>query len=176
MIYNVAGLLKDIEGSSRQFEIAGEQVFTDRHHFREVSGQVQMLRTDRTVLVTSVITAKADDECGRCLERAEINVEIEFAEEFSPVNTDLVDQRPAPVEAQYDPALVIDERNVLDLTDALAQALSASAPIAPLCRPDCAGLCPNCFVNRNEIKCRCDQNPTDSRWQALAGLMSEPSN
>ena len=176
MIYNVAGLLMDSEGSSRQFEIANEELFTDRHHFTDLSGTVEMLRTDRSVLVSSVITAKADDTCGRCLEPAELTVVMEFEEEFYPVNRDLMDQRPAPVEPQFDPALLIDGRNVLDLTDALAQALAVSAPIAPLCRPDCKGLCPTCFVNRNENDCQCDENPTDPRWQALAGLIPETSN
>ena len=176
MIYNVAGLLTDSEGSMRRFEIADQQLFTDRHRFTSVSGMVDMLRTDRSILVTSTVTAKADDQCGRCLEPAELTIVTEFEEEFYPINRDLMGQRPAPVEPQFDPSLVIDERNVLDLTDPMAEALEASSPMTPLCDADCAGLCPECFNNKNLTTCQCDQNPTDPRWQALAGLTLETSN
>lgn len=176
MIYNVAGLLTGPEGSVRQVEVEGEQIFTDRHRFTGVSGKLEMLRTDRTVLVTGVITADAEDVCGRCLEPALMTVATEFEEEFQPINRDLVGHRPAPVEADFDPALIIDERNLLDLSDSLAQALTASTPIAPLCRPECEGICPSCFADKNKTSCRCDQNPTDPRWQALASLTHGTSN
>ena len=172
MIYNVAGLLMDVEGSTRRYEIEGEELFTDRHHFRAINGPVRLLRTDRTVLVSADLTAIAVDTCSRCLEPATLNVSAEFEEEFQPVNHDLMAERPAPVEPEHDPALMIDERNMLDLSDAMAQALSMAVPIAPLCHPECKGLCRTCFSNRNAVQCQCDENPIDPRWQALAGLMA----
>jgi uncharacterized protein len=45
-------------------------------------------------------------------------------------------------------------------------------PLAPLCRADCAGLCPECGVNRNLEQCSCDA-PTDPRWDALRALSDE---
>jgi uncharacterized protein len=176
MIYNVAGLLTDSEGSIRHFEFNGEQLFTDRHHFTGVSGRVEMLRTDRTILVTSTVQARAEDTCGRCLELATVDLSVEFEEEFEPANSDLMGERPSPVHADLDPALVIDERNVLDLSESLAQALSLAMPISPLCKAECKGLCPTCFINRNTTECRCDQNPTDPRWQLLAQLTQESSH
>lgn len=176
MIYNVAGLLMDTEGSARRFEVDGEELYTDRHHFRDISGPVRMLRTDRTILVSASLSARAVDTCSRCLEPATLDVSVEFEEEFQPFNFDLMGERPAPVEPEYDPALIIDERNILDLSDALAQAFSMAVPIAPLCQPECKGLCKTCFTNRNFAECRCDQNPIDPRWQKLAELTSKTPN
>ena len=38
--------------------------------------------------------------------------------------------------------------------------------LAPLCRPDCAGLCPRCGANLNEGACGCVA-PRDPRWANL---------
>ena len=46
-------------------------------------------------------------------------------------------------------------------------------PAAPLCRDDCAGLCPVCGIDRNAAECDCDLNPPDPRWDALRALTFE---
>ena len=176
MIYNVASLLTAREGTTRVAAIEDGELFTDRHHFFEINGPVQMMRTDRTILVSASTTATVEDTCSRCLEPAILQVECDFEEEFEPANRDLVSERPEPVQREFDPALVIDAQNTLDLTDALAQALSLAVPISPLCRPGCAGMCTSCFVNRNERACECDQNPIDPRWSSLAELAGGTAN
>ncbi len=59
--------------------------------------------------------------------------------------------------------LVHDE---VDLEPLVRDAVLLELPLAPLCRPDCAGLCPTCGVNRNSESCRCEA-PRDPRWGAL---------
>ncbi len=176
MIFNVASLLTAREGATRQLAIDDGEVYTDRHRFFEVSGPVRMLRTDRTVLVSATVSATVEDTCSRCLAPAVLNIQSEFEEEFEPANRDLMSDRPAPGAADFDPALLIDARNMLDMSDALAQALSLSVPLAPLCKEDCAGICTVCFANRNRATCRCDQNPIDPRWRSLAELGARTSN
>lgn len=176
MIYNVAGLLMDSEGSTRSYEIDGEELLTDRHRFRGIKGTVNMLRTDRTILVSVRVSASTADSCSRCLEPARLEVIADLAEEFQPVNFDLMGERAAPVEPDFDEALVIDERNILDLSRALGEALSGCVPIAPLCKPDCKGICFTCFADRNRNTCTCDENPTDIRWKKLAELIPDSSN
>ena len=176
MIFNVSSLLTAREGAKRLATIEDGEIHTDRHHFREVNGPVELLRTDRTVLVSATLTATVSDTCGRCLAPAQLNVSTEFEEEFEPANRDLMSDRPAPVESDFDPALLIDTRNMLDMTDALAQALSVAVPLAPLCKEDCRGTCTVCFANRNMTACTCTENPIDPRWGALAGLASKVSN
>ena len=176
MIYNVASLLTSREGATRQAEVEDSELFTDRHHFYEISGPVHMLRTDRTVLVSASVSAKFEETCSRCLTTAHLTIDVDFEEEFEPANSDLMSERPSPEFREFDPALVIDERNMLDMTDALAQSLSAAAPMAPVCRDDCAGICTVCFANRNLTVCTCDQTPIDPRWQLLAELGARASN
>jgi uncharacterized protein len=44
------------------------------------------------------------------------------------------------------------------------------APIAPVCRQDCAGLCPTCGIDRNVATCDCLVAVADPRWDALSQL------
>lgn len=181
MIYNVAGLLSGKMGESRQHEIENEQLTFGhdgqgqrRSSFTQISGPVQMMKTDRTVLVTADIEAVTHASCSRCLERATVNVSVALEEEFTPKNADLVavqNDRSLERNGYDDPALFIDEQNFLDLREVLGQALIGATQIAPLCKDECLGICPDCTVNRNEIQCKCAQRSTDPRWKALAGLL-----
>jgi len=58
----------------------------------------------------------------------------------------------------------------LDLRPVVREVVLLDGPANPLCRPDCAGLCPTCGVNRNETACSCAAPPADHRWAALDGL------
>ena len=102
MIYNVAGLLSGKLGEGRQHEIENERLTFGQAHegggshqrgqgqrrssFTQISGPVQMIRTDRTVLVTAVVEAVTQALCSRCLEPATVNVSVALEEEFTPKN------------------------------------------------------------------------------------------
>jgi len=55
----------------------------------------------------------------------------------------------------------------LDLRPVVRELVLLDAPSTPLCRPDCAGLCPTCGVDRNTQTCECVPPPADPRWSAL---------
>ena len=93
-------------------------------------------------------------------------------EEFYPLNTDLMDHLDSNSQ-DNDPALIIDKRNVLDLTEGLGQALVAAIPIAPLCKDECLGICTICAANRNLIDCSCPQSHSDMRWKSLDNLLDK---
>jgi uncharacterized protein len=59
------------------------------------------------------------------------------------------------------------------------EAVLLDLPLAPLCRPDCAGLCPECGADLNAGDCGHRPNATDPRWTALDDLrerLDRPSN
>jgi uncharacterized protein len=47
----------------------------------------------------------------------------------------------------------------------------ALAAEPPLCRAECAGLCPVCGVDRNDEACSCETEIRDQRWAALDQLV-----
>ncbi|MBZ0251760.1 MAG: DUF177 domain-containing protein, partial [Candidatus Methylomirabilis sp.] len=58
----------------------------------------------------------------------------------------------------------------IDLTALLDEQLSLNAPIQPLCRPDCRGLCPVCGADLNTIPCSCAPERMPSPFEKLKGL------
>jgi uncharacterized protein len=67
----------------------------------------------------------------------------------------------------------------LDLEPLVREALLLELPLAPLCRADCAGLCPECGVDRNEIDCGHQGDVHDPRWDVLdelRGRLDRPTN
>jgi len=176
MIFNVAGLLSGTLGDSRQHKIENEQLMVADRLLTQINGPIHLIRTDRTVILDADITAVTQEICSRCLEATPVHISIRIDEEFYPLNMDLMDQLDwddTDSDFYYDPALIIDKRNFLDLTEGLGQALIASIPIAPLCKDECLGICAVCAVNRNLIGCSCPQSHSDLHWKSLDKLLDK---
>jgi uncharacterized protein len=58
----------------------------------------------------------------------------------------------------------------IDLAPLARDALLLALPLAPLCRDDCAGLCPMCGIDLTEATCGCVTPLGDPRWGALDRL------
>lgn len=115
------------------------------------------------VLVRGDLVAPLSMACARCLAPMDNPpLTVPVVEHFAdPARA----EDPADVEPGY---VVLDE--AIDLDILLRDALVAAVPIAPHCRPDCAGLCPMCGVDRNVTACVCGTAEPDRRWAALEGL------
>jgi len=110
------------------------------------------------ILVTGTVVTPWQGTCRRCLEPAYGVVEDEVCELCC---------EDGDVETTY-PL----RGDLLDLAPVVRDACILDLPLAPLCRADCAGLCPECGVNRNLEQCSCDA-PIDIRWAALGALSNE---
>ena len=180
MLFNVAGLLNDDIGATRGEALRAETIETPDGVFENIEGTVEMLRTDSTVLVTAELITQTAQTCSRCLEPAHLDLEILIEEEFRPANADLTAGayrgHREPEDPPDDQALVIDDRNMLNLSEVIRQALIAALPMAPLCRPDCAGICPVCSRDRNREPCDCEEEIPDSALAPLAKLLTRDAN
>ncbi len=156
-------------GASRRFDLESERLETEYGDFGDISGKVRMLRTDRTILVTAEVFGVAKGDCARCLEHVRLDLEAVIEEEYYPLNADLMEAQSNKTES-YDQVFRIDEWNNIDLSEAVRQSLTGAIPIAPLCKPECKGLCPVCSLDRNTDACACRQPALDPRWAALAGI------
>jgi uncharacterized protein len=102
------------------------------------------------------VEATYEAQCSRCLRPITRTVSNHVRELFEP---DPIDGETYPLEGEeIDLELPVRDTLLLDL------------PAAPVCREDCAGLCPHCGADRNETDCDCDPNPPDPRWDALKSL------
>jgi uncharacterized protein len=114
------------------------------------------------MLVTGKVGATAVVRCVRCLRDLDHEVEVEVRELFALEPGDDEDE-----DEGY--AVLPDDRLPLDTM--ARDALVLTFPAFPLCRPDCAGLCPVCGADRNTVDCgHGGSESIDPRWAGLADL------
>jgi uncharacterized protein len=162
---NVAQQIKEPVGSVRHYDIdeSAQEGFS-------VRGSVQLLRTNRSILVTGRLETTHRDTCSRCLEEFDHLLTLDIEEEYMlPKNTA---DSPSPAPQGEAGTFAIDEDNILDLSEAVRQYTVVALPMKPVCQPDCAGLCTQCGSNLNDVKCDCVPVRPDSPWAALQGLVS----
>ena len=73
-----------------------------------------------------------------------------------------------------DPEAFELEGDQLDLEPMVREIVLLDAPGSPLCRDDCAGLCPTCGIDRNTSTCDCAPVVEDPRWAVLDQLRDIP--
>lgn len=134
----------------------------------ELTGSVDLMRTDEGILVSATLHCTVASRCSRCLTDISYPLTLTFQEEYLPT-VDASTGEPLPLSTDSD-AFLIDRHQVLDLTEAVRQYRLTAEPMQPLCKPDCLGLCPHCGYNLNEGPCGCSEQETDTRWAALAEL------
>ncbi|MCS0636596.1 DUF177 domain-containing protein [Streptomyces sp. LP05-1] len=123
------------------------------------------------VLVTGTARATAEGECVRCLEPLRREVVADFQEMFSYPDAD--DRGRAkhaePGDDAEDEDIIPLEDGMFDLEPVLRDAAVLALPMQPVCREDCAGLCPECGIGLNENPDH-HHDAVDIRWAALQGL------
>ena len=172
MLFNVAQLLKEPVGATRHFEVDEPGDILEDVQADRIQGEVDLLRTGRGILAQAELRLGAKQVCSRCLDEIDTPLSLSLEEEFFPltdINTDAAVDVPEP------DAFTIDEHHILDLTEATRQYALIALPLAPLCKEDCAGLCPECGINRNRETCA-HQPTLDERWAALGSLLGRVQN
>ncbi|MDE3087498.1 MAG: DUF177 domain-containing protein [Acidobacteriota bacterium] len=121
----------------------------------EVEADVVLESVMGGLSVAGTVRAPWVGTCRRCLEPAggvlELPVREHFTEEGDGEETYRLDDGEADLEPMVRDAVLLE------------------LPQAPLCRPDCQGLCPTCGANRNLEACDCAP-VRDDRWAALDAL------
>jgi len=171
MQINVAQLLRASIGSVRDYEIKKIIDITGDGVNSLVQGKVRLMRTNRSILVKGELETDVELTCGRCLSPFKCPLKINLEEEYYP--TADVDTG-APLAAPDEPgSFTIDENHILDLTEAVRQYALLAIPMKPLCKENCAGLCPFCGQNLNRGPCGCPLKSADPRWAELSKLKKE---
>jgi uncharacterized protein len=113
------------------------------------------------VLVTGTVTAPITGQCGRCLDPLSAEIVVEICELFA--YPDSSTERTT----EEDEIHRIDG-DTLDVEPAVRDAVVLGLPWTPLCRPDCAGLCPTCGQRLAELPAGHTHETIDPRWAGLA--------
>ena len=152
-------------GEGRRFELeVGIEPFTLAGEVYQVGPdpipvRLDVFRTNGTGYGLRLrFSARLDGPCMRCLARASPEFEVDAREFSIPGEEDELD-------SEY----VQDE--VLALADWARDAFGLLLPPSVLCRPDCAGLCPECGADLNTAGPEHHhERPPDPRWAKLREL------
>lgn len=127
-----------------------------------VTGRLSSAGPDRFYF-SGRIEGTARGECRRCLTDVTTTVALDSHLVFSAVQEDDEDD-------ESDAYAFDSAAPELDLREAVREEWLLNVPAFPLCRDDCAGLCPRCGVDRNAAAdaggCGCAPD-ADARWDAL---------
>lgn len=117
-------------------------------------------------LVTGTVSAPTTGECVRCLEPITGDVTIDLTELFAyPGST--TEETTEEDEVGH----VVDDR--VDIEQAIVDAVGLVLPFTPVCREDCAGLCPDCGIVLAQAEPGHQHDKIDPRWAKLAALRDE---
>ena len=167
---NVAQLLQESMGAVREIELDVPLSDHDGADLGTVRGELKLTRTDRGILASGPLKISISDACSRCLKPIEYWVDVRVDDEFLP-SVDVETGRRLKFEGEADAdTQSIDNHHELDLTDTMRQYRAAALPLAPLCKEDCKGICPQCGVDLNESTHDCEAE-IDPRWEKLRELL-----
>lgn len=152
------GLELDYEHGPQDLDVADAQAMLDG----PIRVQARVLRVDETVSVSGALDCRMRLQCSRCLEWFGLPLGVRFANDFNPA---AIERQPVPgrekelAADELDRYFYRDDELLLD--DYIREQVLLALPMVPVCRADCAGLCPTCGVNRNAARCDCPAVPEE---------------
>ncbi|CAN5206326.1 hypothetical protein BH18CHL2_BH18CHL2_11370 [soil metagenome] len=173
MIVSVAPLLKQPLGTHVPFSFAedpidprGENAELHDAGFDSVKADITATHTNPGAYLEGHVVAGAQEPCSRCLRPARVLVDATFAEQYYATI--------AVVGGEQLAAAPLDARTIgsdfrIDLSPLVREELILASPVAPLCRPDCPGLCLTCGDDLNDRPHEHEEE-LDERWAVLGQL------
>ena len=168
MQINVSQLLQEPVGAMRDYQVneTADIIGEDKQY--TVEGECNLLRLQNSILVRCKLKTSVELGCSRCLGTFRHPLKIKFEEEYVPT-VDVNSGAPLP-QPEESSTFTINDHHILDLMDAVRQYAMLAVPMKPLCKTECAGLCPECGKNLNEGMCDCPRQDIDPRWSKLTKL------
>jgi DUF177 domain-containing protein len=170
---SVAPLLKQPVGDRVDLHVAedpidprGENAGLLDADITSVDADIRATHTDPGALLQGDVHAVVAQQCVRCLKPVGSLVDTSFAEQYYAT---LQVESGSPMPASPLDAKTIGSDFLIDLTPLIREEVILATPQAPLCRPDCKGLCPTCGLDLNESPHEHEQG-VDERWGQLARL------
>jgi uncharacterized metal-binding protein YceD (DUF177 family) len=127
----------------------------------EVALRLRLESVMEGVLVSGELDVPVEGSCARCLEPIEdtLNLDVQelFAYEGSTTEETSEEDEVRRVEGDY-----------LDLEPLARDTVVLNLPLAPVCTPDCAGLCVDCGQRLDDLPPDHHHEIVDARWAGLA--------
>jgi len=158
-----------------------------------LSVSLDLMKADDMIAVTGVVEGTAVRQCVRCLREYDdalaFSVHAAYAREGKEATKDphpggrqtrTSDVRkgkpvhgkgePVPEEEAEDDDRYFYQGDHLDLAPMLREHVILAAPMQPICREECAGLCPRCGQDLNEGPCQCPAEPVPTAFRVIRNM------
>ena len=129
-------------------------------HGRPIEVDLRLESVSEGVYVSGSVRAPLEGECSRCLDELVDEVVVRIGELFAYPDS-VTDETTEDDEL---PRVAVD---AVDVQQTVRDALVLALPLAPLCREDCPGLCPDCGEKRAELPPDHRHETLDPRWADL---------
>lgn len=158
--FNFGFFLEASLGTTREIELDYPTIVAEDVTLTPLQGTFSATRTSEGVYVSGKLHSFIELDCVRCLTATNVPIEFELDELFY-----------YPPSTAPKGELVIGDDGYIDLAPSVRELSILAAPIQPLCKPDCAGLCMDCGTNLNETDCDCVNDDIDPRFAVLKTLL-----
>lgn len=136
---------------------------------------VTLTSVDDGVLVDVRTTVDMVGECVRCLDPVRRTFEVDAEDVYFEPSSPLAGRGRVPLAEEdldaEDEVRTIGEHDTVDLEPLLRDTIVPLAEDRPLCRPDCAGLCPVCGEKLDDLPPDHHHEVIDPRLAGLAALL-----
>jgi len=131
-----------------------------------------VLASGQDLLVQGSVQCRVEVACRRCLATIPLELDLPLRATLLPRKGN--DALPAEQELQSEDLEVSTyEGEEVVLDELVREQILLGAPQYPLCREDCAGLCPLCGKDLNDGACGCAE-PVDPRFAKLRQIKIDP--
>lgn len=131
--------------------------------------KLHLNKSGEFVLARGSASAMLRVDCSRCLKSFDMTVDQGLDLVFQPLvkYDDEVELISSDMEVSF------YEGEEVDLGQAVLDEIGLAIPMAPLCRPECVGICPHCGQDLRKGRCQCGTKEFDPRWAKLAELKKQ---
>ena len=126
----------------------------------EVGLRLRLESVMEGVLVSGELDVPVEGSCARCLEPFSDSLELDVQELYAYEGS-------TTVETSEEDEVRRVEGDYLDLEPLVRDAVVLSLPLAPVCTPDCAGLCVDCGQRLDDLPADHSHEVVDARWAGL---------
>ena len=153
-------------GTSRVEQVAGtlEDLETELASVADdapIRGELVLESLTEGIVASGRLEGSFSLRCARCLREFERGFTVELHELFVPFPHEDSDEYP------------LDPEGFLEPDQMVRDVIGVELPFAPVCRPDCRGLCSRCGGDLNLGECTCAEPRIDPRWEGLEALLDE---
>jgi uncharacterized protein len=168
------------EGLSFSCDIRGEDLALDPEDGLIPWGLALDLRAVKAggvVYVTGTVSGIVRRQCVRCLAEYDDALQLalvgEYHREAERRNRPVGPDRQPAVFEEADDQVYFYAGNTIELAAMVREQVILAAPIKPLCRTDCQGLCPTCGQDLNVGRCACLLEPAARPFAGLKTLCKQ---